>query len=214
MNQEKVLVYEVPNFKTNEDRIHHIHALLNSLVEDMKFDKTLMCRYSFKSRDLVETNLNYVQINYQTLLYKEIDGEIYVFTNRKIANSSEQRLMGRLNVFVGGHCNTDDIHNCGETILDYLKNNRDRELAEEIKMSIPIEQAGLQYTSTLYTMDEPVSCYHACLYDVYEIPIECEIEVLEKDKLEGKFYNINDLLADDKLDTWSVLALLELKAKI
>lgn len=214
MTKEKILVYKLPQFRTQTDRENFVSALMKSLVEDTGYDTTLLSEVSFKERSLVENDLDYIQLNYQTLIYKKVNGKVLVFTNRKIAKSSERRLMGRLNVFLGGHCNETDIHSSDETILDYLINNRNREFKEEVKLSHLIGPHTLKYTSSIYTMTEPVSCHHACIYDVHELPTECTATILEVDKLEGCFCELESLLQDDMLDSWSKIALLELRKHI
>lgn len=208
--EEKVLCYKVQNNgKTRKEQVEDIFKTITA----GKADDNLL---SFQPRSTVETDLSYIQLNYGVCLVKEVADTYCIFTNKKINKSSEKRLMGRLNGLVSGHCNEEDIQVDDNGNIDYLDTliaNRDREIAEEVVIydrltgePIPYENVAkrlLSFQHILYSEDAEVSKHHACLYDVVIIPELMEVEIKEKDKLEGLFIASNNLVSMPETDGWT-----------
>ena len=208
---EKVLVHKLPVFEKEEERLAYMRALLQSLISDKAKQKpSMFTEYSFEDREKVEFDDNYVQINYGVMLCKKVGDTNYIFANKKIKNSSEKRLMGRVNIFIGGHCNEVDMHSSAPPtdIVSILEANREREFVEEVELiGIRREDFKLLKTDCIYITDEEVSKHHACIYDVYQLPVHAHIKIKETDKLEGSFIALEQLIEDPSLDNWSTDAL-------
>lgn len=204
---EKVLCYKLPKFSNDLDREAFVSSLLSSLIEDYQFSRTHLTMetdvtgFTFEPRGKVETDENFVQVNYQKAFVKLIDGKVHLFVLNKLQGSTETRLHGRYDAFVGGHTNETDKHNEKDTILDILRNNQQRECEEEVSIT-----GHQQYvlTSKIYTTSESVSRFHGCLFDIILLEDNGTIEIKEPDKLLGEFIPVDELLQQpEALNSWA-----------
>ncbi|MFD1219670.1 hypothetical protein [Paenibacillus vulneris] len=147
-------------------------------------------------RYLVEYNTDFRQpIPYILIQYKDT-----FFATRRLMNSGETRLHGKISLGVGGHINPEDYSPYYNTIESALY----RELAEELdigqEVSLDVIQAGM-----INDNSNEVSRDHLSI--VYIVNVNNpDVRVKETDKLEGRFYSIDELKKSyDNLESWSKL---------
>lgn len=223
---ENILVVKCP--KHVKDRKGFVEEVVTDILTNttptvkespVPFQSTKF-EYYFKPRNEMETDLDYIQLNMSVCLIRQkLDGELEVFTNRKIGTSTERRLMGRLNVLIGGHCSEGDVSYSSPSVYSALLNNRLREFQEEVVIKLEDKEVGLSELNyykgsqyfIVYSEEDEVSRYHAGLYSFLVVPEGAEVNIKENEKLEGRFYSLDELENDEALDGWSKIIVEELR---
>ena len=135
----------------------------------------------------------------------------YFVTTRKKGDS---RLVGKMSLGTGGHINMDDyktIKESGDYLEDYDVDSAtiieciERELHEETTINY-ISKEGIEFIDVFTDDSEPVSRVHACILCILET--DEDIEVKEKDKLDGSWMNEQDITPEvfEQLEGWSKIA--------
>jgi predicted NUDIX family phosphoesterase len=176
---EEVLVIPKDVFlKNKNDNSMLIHAIVNN--------------HNFLARDKAETDPNYKQIiPYVFARY----GNKYLMLKR-LNKQTEKRLHGKLSLGIGGHINPMDIIPGNDVLLSGLK----RELNEEVKLEYDERPSFLGIINDETT---EVGKYHLGL--VYELLcVSSSFRILEKDKMEGRWVDVDDIIKNyDLLESWS-----------
>lgn len=125
------------------------------------------------------------------------------FAYKRLGGGGEARLHGRLSIGVGGHMNA-----AGQagTFKDVLSVNLRRELNEELAIS---GAKGLSFRTIGLINDDAaeVGRVHIGILVAIDLPVTADVSVREKDKLEGQWLHLDQLLAEkDKLESWSGFA--------
>ena len=131
----------------------------------------------------------------QIIPYSYLSWEGKVFLLRRLRKQTEARLHDKLSIGVGGHINPGE-----QGVGTIVERGALRELHEEIHVRTPY---ALRLKGFLNDDSNPVGRVHFGL--IYEVVLAGgEIEVAEKDLMEGQFVTVSDLAAHrDGMETWS-----------
>jgi len=147
----------------------------------------------FRLRDDVEEDPSLKQI----IPYVVVTHENRLFLLKRWRAQSEARLHNLYSIGVGGHINPVD-EGAGDPVEEGLK----RELAEEVEIRGPV---ALRPVGTLNDDSNPVGSVHFGLVWA-ALSATGEVEVAEKDMMEGRFVSIEEALGlRDGMETWSQL---------
>lgn len=134
------------------------------------------------------------------------------FTYKRLGGGGESRLHGKISLGVGGHMNqVGGASHFKEVFLDNLT----RELNEELEIR---DTGKLEFRTIGLINDDAaeVGRVHVGILVVIDLPVSAKIAVREKEKLEGKWMNMDEL-ADpgiyERLESWSAFALDALKGQ-
>ena len=149
--------------------------------------------HRFVDRPLAENDPSLKQI----IPYSYLSWEGKVFLLRRLATQTEARLHHKLSIGVGGHINPDEP-GTGSVI----ERGALREIHEEVVLRAPFR---LSLEGYLNDDSNPVGQVHFGL--VYRVDLEGgDVEVREKDLMEGSFVPISDLPAHlPRMESWSSL---------
>lgn len=167
----------------------------HAVIDNLRYHAIFMPRYK------VEYNPTFKQIIPYVIAVAP-DSEIFTMIRTK----GDPRLVGKASVGIGGHINPVD-ENSDNVIMAGL----DRELHEEICFG-DTAYGKLIFKGFIYDPDNLVGKDHLGLVYILELANK-EIAIKEKDSLEGKFMKVEDILQNDKLETWSRIALESLWGK-
>ena len=150
----------------------------------------------FKSRKIIENDINYKQI----IPYAILNHEKSVFSYRRGKLLKEKRLFGNYSIGIGGHISVHDENLFSETYSQGM----DREINEEIEIKA-------EYTKSLVAIlnddkDEVGRVHFGVIY-IFGLskPV---ILTKEKSINEGKFINITELKKNiDKYENWSQICI-------
>lgn len=158
----------------------------------------------FMFRYLVEYNTDFRQ----PIPYILVRHNDKVFATRRLQGSGESRLHGKISLGIGGHINPEDYHPESEVVENALY----REVEEELIMD-----ELLEYNTFLegFINDNSNEVSRDHLAVVYSVKVDRDnVSVKETDKLEGRFYTIEELKENyDNLESWSQLILDQLLQK-
>jgi predicted NUDIX family phosphoesterase len=176
---EEVLVISNDIFLRNKKNNKVIiHAIIND--------------HDFISRDKAEKDLNYKQII--PYVFAKCDEKYFLL--KRLKHQTEKRLHDKLSLGIGGHINPADIAGGDDLLLAGLR----RELSEEISLKYSSDPCFLGIINDELT---EVGKYHLGL--VYKLICTSEsFQILEKDKMEGTWVCIDEILNNyDNLESWS-----------
>ncbi|MCZ6603473.1 MAG: NUDIX domain-containing protein [Planctomycetota bacterium] len=158
---------------------------LNDLVERIGRN------YRFVDRPRAEDDPSLKQI----IPYSYLSWDDKVFLLRRLATQTEVRLHDKLSIGVGGHINPGDPETGS-----ILEGGALRELHEEIDV-----RSTFRLHLEAFLNDESNSVGQVHFGIVYRVALEGgDVEVREKDLMEGRFVPLSDLLSyKDRMETWS-----------
>ncbi|MGE6227584.1 hypothetical protein [Paenibacillus chitinolyticus] len=123
------------------------------------------------------------------------------FATKRLPGAGEDRLFNKISMGVGGHINPEDE----DGVRDIFTNGMFRELHEELWINGKVND--WKFTGVINDKTNPVSQDHIALVYVVDVG-DHEVSVKENDKLDGKFYSIQELLDHhDQLESWSQILL-------
>jgi len=132
-------------------------------------------------------------------------GERY-FTYKRLGEGGEERLYGKLSIGVGGHMNevkgADDFQ-------QVLAQNLDREINEELIVQ-NAETADMKTIGLINDDKSEVGKVHIGVLVVIVLPNDAQVDVREKDKLEGSWNTLDELRNPDvydRMESWSGFAI-------
>ena len=141
-------------------------------------------------------------------------GDKYFVTKRL---AGDARLTGMIG-FLGGHIDPSDLAlNLSGRGIDPLKtinNGAARELSEEVGIVLLKNKYPSHYVGVFNDTSNDVSKVHVCVLLIVEIEDMESVKVLETEKLEGLWLDINELgeySAKDKMENWAVITYKKLK---
>ncbi|MDD9147238.1 MULTISPECIES: hypothetical protein [unclassified Sporolactobacillus] len=165
-------------------------------------EKRMAARYEVMRRGDAEENPAYKQ----PIPYAVLRRGTRFFTYKRLGGGGESRLHGRISLGVGGHMNRVDK---AATFKEVLSDNLRRELGEELEIR-NAGQPGLRMIGLINDDAAAVGRVHVGVLIVIDLPASAEITVREREKLEGKWMNQDELAAPEvyeRLESWSVYAL-------
>lgn len=128
-----------------------------------------------------------------------------IFVYKRLAGAGETRLHEKTSIGVGGHMNEIE----GAIYFEQMiVENLIREISEEIQ--IDSDEFDLQLIGLINDESNAVGVVHIGILAVIEIPAGTNVEVIEKDQLQGYFMTVDELLKPknfDTLENWSKIAL-------
>lgn len=153
-------------------------------------------RYSFRPREIVETDSNYKQVIVYALL--KFDDKIFTYRRGKLL--SEERLRGNYSLGVGGHISSKDPEMFGTPYDEALR----REIHEEVTLE---DCYKLRLSALLNDDSDAVGQVHFGLIYVVDLDSPC-VTPKEKSINDVKFMNIRDLFENiHKFENWSQICI-------
>lgn len=163
--------------------------------------KRIADHYEVMRRGDAENNPAYKQPIPYAVIRKGDD----FFTYRRLGGGGEERLHGKMSLGVGGHMNQVPE---AEDFAAVLAENLQRELNEELVINGGDEMA-IRTVGLINDDDNEVGQVHIGVLAVIDLPFSAQVEVREKDKLEGEWLKMKDLIKEDiyqRLESWSAFA--------
>lgn len=138
----------------------------------------------------------------QPIPYVVIRRDDEVFVYERLAGGGESRLHNKLSLGFGGHMNPME----GEaSFSEVLKQNTDRELAEELY----IREEDKQNIVTLGLINDDendVGKVHIGILSALQLASAAQVEVKEKDQIAGRWMKLSELKEENvyqRLEAWS-----------
>lgn len=159
----------------------------------------------YMERSLAEVDTNYLQIIPYTVVKKGKS----VFAYTRLKKGAEQRLHSKMSVGVGGHVDKGESYRSPweTTVLTVID-----ELYQELNIEATTEFLSPNYSNLLiYDPSNDVGKVHLGL--LYTVDVDNrEVSVKETEKLEGRFYTIEELKKlyednDQIFETWTAITL-------
>ncbi|MES9776728.1 MULTISPECIES: hypothetical protein [Bacillus] len=128
------------------------------------------------------------------------DGEVFVY--ERLAGGGESRLHNKLSLGFGGHMNPMEG---AASFSEVLKQNTDRELAEELY----IREEDKQNIVTLGLINDDendVGKVHIGILSALQLASAAQVEVKEKDQIAGRWMKLSELKEENvyqRLEAWS-----------
>ncbi|ASF28929.1 MULTISPECIES: hypothetical protein [Bacillus amyloliquefaciens group] len=138
----------------------------------------------------------------QPIPYVVIRRDDEVFVYERLAGGGESRLHNKLSLGFGGHMNPMEG---AASFSEVLKENTDRELAEELY----IREEDKQNIVTLGLINDDennVGKVHIGILSALQLASGAQVEVKEKDQIVGRWMKVSELKEQDvyqRLETWS-----------
>ena len=138
----------------------------------------------------------------QPIPYVVIRRDDEVFVYERLAGGGESRLHNKLSLGFGGHMNPMEG---AASFSEVLKENTDRELAEELY----IREEDKQNIVTLGLINDDennVGKVHIGILSALQLASGAQVEVKEKDQIAGRWMKVSELKEQDvyqRLETWS-----------
>jgi predicted NUDIX family phosphoesterase len=137
----------------------------------------------------------------QPIPYAVIRRGSEVFMYERLQGGGESRLHNKLSIGVGGHMNQFDTPDGFHSLLVL---NMDRELKEELYISDDSSFANI--IGFINDDSNEVGEVHIGILVVIDLKEDAEVEVREKDQLEGRWINVKELSTSNiysRLENWS-----------
>lgn len=166
-----------------------------------ELEKRMAEYYEVMRRGDAEANPAYKQPIPYALLRR---GNQY-FTYERLGGGGEQRLHGKLSIGVGGHMNKVEG---AQSFKQVLSVNLHRELNEELIINGAAE-SEIRAIGLINDDATDVGRVHIGLLVAIDFPESASVIVREKDKLEGKWLTLSELLGKEtygRLESWSAFA--------
>jgi predicted NUDIX family phosphoesterase len=145
----------------------------------------------FLDRNIAEYDPNFKQI----IPYCAIRNSKGLLVVKRTKKQSEKRLHNKISIGIGGHINDSDL---GEEIIE---NAMYRELFEELIMT---REDILSVTPLGIINDDSNDVGKVHLGLAFEIFLNCDVSIREKDKMEGEVIPPSQLSDQkEKMETWS-----------
>ncbi|CUX93582.1 hypothetical protein [Bacillus velezensis] len=138
----------------------------------------------------------------QPIPYVVIRRDDEVFVYERLAGGGESRLHNKLSLGFGGHMNPMEG---AATFSEVLKQNTDRELAEELY----IREEDKQNIVTLGLINDDendVGKVHIGILSALQLAPAAQVEVKEKDQIAGRWMKLSELKEENvyqRLEAWS-----------
>ncbi|MEL4009922.1 hypothetical protein ES071_05155 [Bacillus velezensis] len=138
----------------------------------------------------------------QPIPYVVIRRDDEVFVYERLAGGGESRLHNKLSLGFGGHMNPMEG---AASFSEVLKQNTDRELAEELY----IREEDKQNIVTLGLINDDendVGKVHIGILSALQLASAAQVEVIEKDQIAGRWLKLSELKEENvyqRLEAWS-----------
>ncbi len=138
----------------------------------------------------------------QPIPYVVIRRDDEVFVYERLAGGGESRLHNKLSLGFGGHMNPMEG---AASFSEVLKQNTDRELAEELY----IREEDKQNIVTLGLINDDendVGKVHIGILSALQLASAAQVEVKEKDQIAGRWMKLSELKEENvyqRLEAWS-----------
>ncbi|MFP3634246.1 hypothetical protein [Bacillus sp. SIMBA_033] len=138
----------------------------------------------------------------QPIPYVVIRRDDEVFVYERLAGGGESRLHNKLSLGFGGHMNPMEG---AASFSEVLKQNTDRELAEELY----IREEDKQNIVTLGLINDDendVGKVHIGILSALQLASAAQVEVIEKDQIAGRWMKLSELKEEyvyQRLEAWS-----------
>lgn len=204
MGKMDEIILVSPRSKVFNNESLQFQGLLTDKKQVDKIMKNVSSDFSEMRRGDAEENESFKQ----PIPYAIITKGSQVFVYKRLKGGGETRLHEQLSLGVGGHINHTGQNLFEEILVDNLKRELDEELVIDIK------NAELDMIGLINDDLNPVGKVHLGILATIKLPEDAEVEVREKDQLEGFWLTVDELLEEEtfnKLETWSQYAVEILK---
>jgi len=178
----------------------------DEIIIDRLFQK-VESNFQFLERNIAEYDENYKQIIPQIVLKHQKE---YLLLKRTV-KQSEKRLHNKYSLTLGGHINPVDNSTSFASILEKALY---RELEEEIYFN-KITRYRMNRIGLVNDSSNEVSRVHLGIVYLLEIFDKNELEIKEKENMEGTFTTIEEIkLYYDKMESWSQIIFNKLEKEL
>ncbi|WJZ23534.1 nudix hydrolase [Listeria phage LIS04] len=178
---------------------------ISRIIKNVAKSFTVMRRGNSQDTTPEDNNAEVNTSYKQPIPYAVIQCGSEVFTYRRLSGGGESRLHDKLSIGVGGHMN--ELVSEGSSFSEEISENLKRELEEELV--IDLSTATITPIGIINDDSDDVSVVHLGILYTIEVPSPAEVDVREKDQLEGTWYSIEELKSKsiyDRLESWSKIA--------
>ncbi|AME05165.1 hypothetical protein NNG64_08565 [Bacillus siamensis] len=138
----------------------------------------------------------------QPIPYVVIRRDDEVFVYERLAGGGESRLHNKLSLGFGGHMNPMEG---AASFAEVLKQNTDRELAEELHI-LEEDKQNIVTLGLINDDENSVGKVHIGILSALQLASGAQVEVKEKEQIAGRWMKVNELKEEDvyqRLETWS-----------
>lgn len=138
----------------------------------------------------------------QPIPYVVIRRDDEVFVYERLAGGGESRLHNKLSLGFGGHMNPMEG---AASFAEVLKQNTDRELAEELHI-LEKDKQNIVTLGLINDDENSVGKVHIGILSALQLVSGAQVEVKEKEQIAGRWMKVNELKEEDvyqRLETWS-----------
>ncbi len=170
-------------------------------------------KFEFMSRDIAETDENYLQI----IPYIIVKQDNKIFTYTRLSKGTETRLHSNMSIGIGGHIDDSDLplslYNSGSILVE---NAAYRELDEELDIELNSNFLALNNSNIIiYDPSNAVGRVHLGIVYICDVSGRL-VSVKETDKIAGTFLSTDEIktlyeLDSNKFETWSQIVIKQLK---
>lgn len=190
----------VPRFQGVKYEEQELKHLMDNIYKNYEVKRRGNVEDPTPAENNMEINENYKQPIPYVILQRGED----VFLYERLSGGGEKRLNGNLSIGVGGHMNK----TTGTSFAVELAQNMYRELNEELIIETEIAPEA-KIVGIINDDENEVGRVHVGILVIVELPEGTNVEVREKDKLDGYFVRIRDLTKTplyENLESWSQIA--------
>ena len=188
---------------------------LENGLNDFSTIESALEKVEYGLRDSVEKQVEYIQPIAVAVVLSKTGDKILCVKKTDKSTKSDSPESGQTLLYVGGHMRQEDNSRECHGFLDVLRNTLQRELLEELGISLVINQQNPSFV--IYTPDNLKSKKHLAIGWIIYIEEDTKLKldsyelVQRKGKSKsGTFVNFNNVTdADMKLESWSRTILLE-----
>ncbi|MDU0812733.1 hypothetical protein [Bacillus siamensis] len=138
----------------------------------------------------------------QPIPYVVIRRDDEVFVYERLAGGGESRLHNKLSLGFGGHMNPMEG---AASFAEVLKQNTDRELAEELHI-LEKDKQNIVTLGLINDDENSVGKVHIGILSALQLAPGAQVEVKEKEQIAGRWMKVKELKEEDvyqRLETWS-----------
>jgi predicted NUDIX family phosphoesterase len=200
MGKMDEIIIVVPRTKLFQDESLAFQGVEQTQLRVMLLGKNIADNYTTMRRGDAEENTSFKQ----PIPYCVIRRGNEVFVYKRLSGGGETRLHDKLSIGAGGHMNTVEDAQSFDEVLNV---NLSRELEEEL--AITTKDKKFSYVGFINDDINEVGKVHIGLLVILDIDADGEVEVREKEQLEGEWVTVKELLLPDvyeRLESWSQIA--------
>lgn len=196
--------------------VNHKDIFLKEGANDFSSIKCGLETIKYDLREIVETNNDFIQPIAIASIVSEDGKKIFCVKKTKKSTEEDSPEFGQTLLYVGGHMRREDSTAKCRSFIDVLRNTLERELFEELGISLTINQKDAPFV--IYTPDTEKSKKHLAIGWIIKMSEESKLRLDSYELVQKKgrtrsgtfvpFTNVTD--SDISLESWSKEILLNM----